>query len=125
MFLLALVFGVFFLPGYALFNVGGTIPESGMGDVLQAPSAPAQASRPTLTIKQAGQVTIYAGMEFKPRELVRLTGAVTKRLRASARGTFSVRSRATHPCADLSLTAVGSKGSRASIQYSPLHCVDR
>jgi hypothetical protein len=126
MILLALLFGVFFLPGYALFNVGGSVPESGLGEVLEEPVAPARASRPALKIKPAGHVTIFAGTGFKPRELVRLTGAATTRVRTSAHGTFAVRTRTGDPCPDLlALVAVGSKGSRASIQLSQLHCVDQ
>jgi hypothetical protein len=125
MLFLALIFGLFFFSGQAVFDAGGSVPQSGLSDVLQSPKTPAPASRARLTIKHAGIVTIFAGSGFKPNELVRLTGSVTRRVQASSRGAFVVRTRTTDPCADLSLTAVGSKGSRTSIQISQLHCVDQ
>jgi hypothetical protein len=124
MFLLALVFAVFFLPSYTLFNVGGSVPSTGLGDVLQAPM-PAATGSPKLAIKAVHPFVIVAGTGFKRGEVVKLTGVGTKRVRASARGTFTTRLRNSNPCGGISLTAVGSKGSRTALNVSELLCVDR
>lgn len=115
----ALILGFFAL----LFNSVEAVPTSGVGEVLQVPAAPAKTSA-RLTIKRVRPVVIVAGSGFKPRESVRLTGAVTMRVRASARGTFTIRVRSADPCGDLTLRAVGSKGSRASVQFAQLLCIE-
>jgi hypothetical protein len=118
--LLVLVLGLFLVP-YTLFNAGGATPSSGLGDVLTKP-APARGSA-TLTLKRLQPVATLVGSGFRPRESVRLLGATTVRVRASAAGRFTVRLRV-DPCGGFSITAVGSKGSLAAIQYSQLHCMD-
>ena len=124
MFLLALVFAVFFLPSYTLFNVGGSVPSTGLGDVMQGPGPAPLAGSPRLTLKSARPVTTIVGTGFKGGELVRLTGLGTTRVRASARGSFTVRLRKASPCSGLSITAVGSRGSRTALSVSELLCRD-
>ena len=122
MVLLALAFGLL-LP-YMLFNVEATPPTSGKGDVLQPlPPPPAGRSTATLTLKRLQPVATIVGTGFRPGESVRLLGVTTRRVRASAAGRFTVRIRV-DPCNGFSISARGSKGSRASLNYSQLHCVD-
>jgi hypothetical protein len=118
--LFALILGLFLAP-YTLFNVGGSTPSSGLGDVIQGP--PATRGTATLTVKKLQPVAIIVGAGFKPHESVRLMGVTTKRVRASAAGRFTVRIRGADPCS-ISISAVGSKGSRASVNYSQLHCIE-
>jgi len=115
MLLLALV--VFF-SGMTLFGSGDTVPSSGTGKVLQAPTR----KTARLMIKPVIPTTIVAGTGFKSGEVVRLTGIPVRQVRASVRGTFTIRLRSVDPCNGLSVTAVGNKGSRASVQYSQLLC---
>lgn len=120
MVLFALFFGLFLAP-YTLFNLGGTIPGSGMGDVVTKPAPPRGTA--TLTLKTLQPVATIVGTGFRPGESIRLLGVTTRRVRASSAGRFTVRIRA-DPCNGFSISAVGSKGSRASLNYSQLHCVD-
>jgi hypothetical protein len=116
MLLLALL--VYF-SGMMLFSVGGTTPSTGTGDVLQAPAAPGKAR---LWIKRVVPTAIIAGSGFKSGEVVRFGGVAVKPVRASAQGTFTIRLRSVDPCNSLSVTAIGSKGSRAAVNYSQLYC---
>jgi hypothetical protein len=120
MLFLALLLGFFSFS----FNTVEAAPATGTGQVLQAPRPAAAAGSARLVVKRVRPLLIVAGTGFKPRESVRLTGSATLRVRASARGTFTVRIRSADPCRDLTLRAVGSKGSRASVQYSQLLCID-
>jgi hypothetical protein len=117
MFLLALIL---FFSSMTLFNVGGSVPESGLGEVQQAPAR----NTARLTIKPVIPTTIVAGTGFKSGEVVRLTGIPVRQVRASARGTFTIRLRSVDPCNGLSVTAIGNKGSRAAVNYSQLLCVE-
>ena len=112
---------IVFLGGMTLFGGVEAVPSSGTGDVLQAPAG----GKPQLAIKRVMPITIVAGSGFKSGEVVRLTGVHVRQVRASAKGTFTIRLRNMDPCSGFSITAVGSKGSRTSIQYSQLHCVDQ
>ena len=116
-----------FLGGFGLFTVGSSLEESGpppLTTPMTTPKTPkpAQIGRATLTIKRTMPFVIVAGSGFKPNETVRLTGPRTVRIRTTARGTFSVRLGSSDPCGDLTIVAVGSKGSRASIQFSQFQC---
>lgn len=119
MLLLALI--VYF-GGMTLFNVGGSTPTTGLGDVVQEP-APAARSTARLAIKRVRPIAIIVGTGFKSGEVVRLTGVNVRQVRASARGAFTIRLRNTDPCNGLSVSAVGNKGSRAAVNYSQLLCV--
>jgi hypothetical protein len=107
-----------FLGSMTLFNAGGSVPQTGLGEVKRAPAAPSTAR---LMVKRVIPTTIVAGNGFKSSEVVRLTGVPVRQVRASARGTFTVRFRG-DPCSSLTVTAFGSKGSRASVNYSQLNC---
>jgi hypothetical protein len=103
--------------GMTVFDGGGTNPGSGTGDVLQAPAS----NTARLTIRRVIPTTIVAGTGFKSGEAVRLTGVPVRQVRASAKGTFTVRFRG-DPCRSLTVTAIGSKGSRAAVNYSQFSC---
>ena len=109
-----------FLAGMTVFNVGGAVPGTGPGDVVQG--APAARSTAQLAIKRVRPITIIAGTGFKSGELVRFSGVNAKQVRASAKGTFTLRLRNANPCNGFSVTAVGNKGSRAGVNYSQLYC---
>jgi hypothetical protein len=112
-----------FLAGLTLFNVGGTVPSTGLGEVERVPLAET-AGPARLTIKPMHVSVLVAGRGFKPAEMVRLTGGNPVRVRTSARGTFQVRIH-TDPCSGFTIRAVGSKGSRASARYAPRACVEQ
>jgi hypothetical protein len=117
-----LLFLLTFLAGLTLFNVGGTVPSSGLGEVEQAPLR--ETGRARLTIKPMHVSVLVAGRGFKPAETVRLTGGNPVRVRASGRGTFQVRIH-TDPCGAIMIRAMGSRGSRASARYAPRPCVEQ
>jgi hypothetical protein len=125
MLLLALIFGLFAFPFFA-FNVGGTVPGTGTGEAVPSPVPAPSPARGTakLTLKAVQPVATVVGTGFKPRENVRIMSGTTTRVGASAKGTFTVRLRHADPCNGFTITAVGSKGSRASLQYSQLLCIE-
>ena len=106
-----------FFAGMTLFSFGGSVSESGMGEVENAPAA----HNARLMIKRVIPTTVVAGTGFRSNEAVRLTGVPVKRVRASAKGTFTIRFRS-DPCSSLTITATGSKGSRAAVNYSQFSC---
>ena len=110
-----------FLSSFTLFNVGGVTPDSGLGDVQEA-QIPATRSTARLSIKPMGPTTIIAGTGFRSGEVVRFSGVNVKPVRASEKGTFTIRLRGVDPCNGLSVTAIGSKGSRTALNYSQLYC---
>jgi hypothetical protein len=122
MVLLALVFGLFFVSGQTLFDAGGAMPATGMGEVVRAPKTQAGQGRARLSIKRILPTAVIAGTGFKSSEVVRFTGVAARPVRASARGTFTIRVRSVDPCQGLSVRATGSKGSRAAVSYSQLYC---
>jgi hypothetical protein len=107
-----------FLGSMTLFNVGGSVPGTGLGEVQKAPAAHSTAR---LTIKRVIPTTIVFGTGFRSSEVVRLTGVPVRQVRASAKGTFTLRF-GSDPCSSLSITAIGSKGSRAAVNYSQFSC---
>lgn len=69
------------------------------------------------------------GSGFRPRERVRVSvkGVATPKtlsLRASPKGTFSVAFRNVSGCDSITVTASGSKGSRASFNLSQIVCIE-
>jgi hypothetical protein len=131
MLLFALFLSIFALPYFA-FNVGGSIPESGTGTTVTTPTVTSPIPPPvpppirgtaSIMLKPAPVPTVI-GSGFKPRESVRITGPVTVRVAASAQGTFTAPLRGVDTCGSITLTAVGSEGSRASVNYSQLLCVE-
>jgi hypothetical protein len=112
--------GVFL--GFTLFNVGGTIPDTGLGDVVTAP--PKSASlRATLSVTRISPLTV-SGRGFKSGERVTVSmNAMRKKVIATRTGTFNLRLGGTGRCNGATVAAVGSKGSRAVVNFSQLLCV--
>ncbi len=82
------------------------------------------AGRATLSIKSMRPVVV-AGRGFRSGESVRVSGIGTKRVRASSAGTFTVNlGGATDRCG-FTLVAIGSRGSRASLNFSQLLCLEQ
>lgn len=121
--LLALVALVFALPLYTLTNVGSetTTPEAVPAPSTPLPKGTTSNGRASLSLRSLRPLTVL-GRGFKSGERVRVSGAGVKRVVASRRGGFAVRMAYQDPCASLSITAVGSKGSRASLNFSQLYC---
>jgi len=93
-----------------------TTPAAPPGRVAKSPG------RATLSLKSM-QPVVVAGHGFQPGESVRISGIGTKRVRASTAGTFSVNlGGAVERCSGFSLFAVGSQGSRASLDFSRPLC---
>ena len=113
---------LFFTVPLGLFGLGGTAPYSGQATPLPAPKiAPARGSA-TLSVKSMSPLVVV-GQGFKPGESVRISGRGTKRARASNSGTFTVNLGGTaDKCNGFTLVAVGSGGSRASLNFSQLLC---
>jgi hypothetical protein len=105
---------------------------------LLAPSAAPAADRATgaaaaprraSLLPSNGDPFTVRGSGFRRRELVRVTvtrtGATsgrTRRVRASARGTFVLAFAGVEPCRGVRGKAVGTQGSRASFQLSSITC---
>ena len=102
--LVALVALVVALPLYTFSNVGS---ETTTTEAVPAPSTPL----PKGTTSN-GRASIG----------LRISGAGARTAVASGRGRFVLRMGYRDPCASLSITAVGSKGSRASLNFSQLYC---
>jgi hypothetical protein len=124
---MALVALIALLVAFPLFSFGDTQSESRTETTTAPPvTTPKVTTRPgraTLSLKSLRPL-IVAGRGFKAGELVRLTGADTKRVMASRTGSFSVRLAYRDPCGGLTIAAVGSKGSRAGFNVSHLLCVE-
>lgn len=114
--LVALLFLFFAFPVMTL--------SPGSGETQSAPPATttAKTGRAILTMKSMSPLTI-SGSGFKATERVRITGAGTKTVTASRRGAFTTRLPGRDSCG-LTIVAVGSRGSRASLNFSKLLCVE-
>ncbi len=113
----------FFFAPFALFSFGGAVPSDGTGTVLVPPQklSPARFNA-ELTLKSANPFVV-SGRRFKSGETVRVSNnGATKRVRASRKGTFTVLLAGIGGCNSGSVTAVGSKGSRAALNFSQLVC---
>lgn len=67
---------------------------------------------------------VITGRGFKSLERVRISGGGTRKMVGASRaGRFSVRLPYAGTCPTLTVKAVGSKGSRASINLAHIHCV--
>jgi hypothetical protein len=94
----------------------------GLDAAVESPAAPAaQSARPKLTITNMNPLQV-AGRGFKPRERVVLSvGQRRRAVTADAGGRFSVRfGRAM--CSGGTISAVGSKGSRAAVRLPRTVC---
>ena len=109
---------------FPLFAFGGTTDES-RTEPMTAPSGQVskKPGRATLNLKSM-QPVVVSGRGFGSGESVRVSGIGTKRVRASTAGAFTVNlGRGADRCNGFTLVAVGSNGSRASLNFSQLLCV--
>jgi hypothetical protein len=124
--LVALVVLVVALP---LFTSGGgeaePTPQAVPSTSTPLPKGAPSYGRASITFTSLRPFTI-AGRGFKAGERVsvRVSGAGSKRIFASRRGAFLVRFPYQGNCPSVSIIAVGSKGSRASLNISHLLCVE-
>jgi hypothetical protein len=85
-----------------------------------------QPGRATLKLVQVSPLTVL-GRSFKPGEKVRVSADNRRKtVTAGTRGGFTVTFPNANPCNGVVVTAVGSRGSRASVVFSQLakiHCV--
>jgi hypothetical protein len=100
----------------------------GGGGDADATSEPAAARRATL-MPLAGDPFKVRGAGFRTRERVRVTVTATsserrivRRVRATGRGTFVLAFSGVDACGGVEGAAAGSRGSRASFQFSSLSC---
>ena len=102
----------------------------GEGDdaTSEAASAPAAARRATL-MPLSGDPFKVRGTGFRARERVRVTVTATaaerhivRRVRATGRGTFVLAFSGVEACGGVEGAATGSRGSRASFQFSSIRC---
>jgi hypothetical protein len=91
--------------------------------------AQAAAATPRATLRLVDDVpATLRGAGFQPREHVRIvivagTTRTVKKVVATARGRFVVHVRAdANDCAGFSATAVGNKGTRATLKRAPGQC---
>lgn len=81
--------------------------------------------RAVLTVANAQPLTVL-GRGFKARERVRISADRTRKaVRANARGRLVVRFLELDPCNTITVSAVGDRGSRASVTLRPswrVHC---
>jgi hypothetical protein len=126
---MALVALVALLVAVPLFNLGGAEAEAEPQAVpptsTPLPKGAPSTGRASITFTSLRPFTI-AGRGFKAAERVsvRVFGEGSKRVVASRRGAFVVRFPYQGNCPSLSIVAVGSKGSRASLNISHLLCVE-
>jgi hypothetical protein len=121
MVLFALIALLFAVPLYTVDSSGEAPPEA------RSPAAPAPKAatgRASITFTSLQPLTLV-GRGFKSGERVRITGAGTRTVVATRDGGFRVRMASRNPCPSLSITAIGSKGSRASMNFSQLLCVEQ
>jgi hypothetical protein len=122
------------LAGTALTTVALLALTAGCGGGQAQPAdatpaaAPAAANRARLA-PTSTQPFRVRGTGFKPRERVRVTieqtnamGGITRRIRATGRGTFVLNFGGVQACQGVAGRAVGSRGSRASFQFSSIRC---
>ena len=121
--LLALVALVVAWPLYTFHNVEAeTTTEARPAPTAPLPKGMPSNGRASISLGSIQPITIV-GRGFKPGEQVRVSGAGTKTVVATRQGGFRIRMASRNPCPSLSITAVGSKGSRASLNFSQLLCV--
>lgn len=98
-----------------------------LGLALSAAPTAASGARPALHVTDRAPFTVH-GWRFKAGEHLRVVitikGRTTKRLDASARGTFTlaVRGLSVPRCGQYSVRAYGPAGLRASVKSPPESC---
>jgi hypothetical protein len=103
-----------------------------VGQTSDSSSGPARtpdAPRPKLTPYAQNPLSVK-GTGFRPHERVRVTvegvaAPATHTVRASAKGVFSLEFRRVNGCDSVTVTAVGSKGSRTSFNLSQIACIEQ
>jgi hypothetical protein len=120
--LVALVALVFAFP---LLTFGGAeaepTPQAAPPTSTPLPKSTTSNGRASISLRSLRPLTIV-GQGFKSGERVRVSGAGTRTVVATRRGGFRLRMGYRDPCASLTIVAVGSKGSRASLNFSQLLC---
>jgi hypothetical protein len=123
---MALLALVALVVAFPLLTLGGAeaepTPQAAPPASTPLPKGTASNGRASISLGSLQPITVV-GRGFKPGERVRVSGAGSKTVVASRRGGFRIRMPNRDPCPSLSLTAVGSKGSRASLNFSQLLCV--
>jgi hypothetical protein len=108
---------------FPLFAIGDASGKES-APAASAPQGSAKAGRAVLRLTSLRPVTV-AGRGFKSLERVRVSGMGTRKMVGASRsGTFVVRLPYSGNCAGFTVSAVGSKGSRASINFAHIHCIE-
>jgi hypothetical protein len=98
------------------------------GGVEAEPAANRTAKRRAVLMPAVGDPFRVRGSGFRARERVRVTvtptggAGITRRIRATGRGTFSLAFPGIESCGGVEGVAAGSRGSHASFQFSSLTC---
>jgi hypothetical protein len=110
---------------FAAFTFSGATSSSSVPTAPPRP-APLVSSRAVLSVTVMKPLVVV-GKGFRRQERVQVTAVgIVRRTRASNSGTFTVRfPNRTNGCAVGTITAVGSRGSRASLNFSNILCVDQ
>jgi hypothetical protein len=120
MFLIALA-AVFF--SFVLVNVGGTVPGTGLAPKAQK-ARTAVSGRPYVMVTGTKPLE-GTGRSFKAGDRVSVrTAGKRKATTAGSRGRFVVRFAGQSSCNGGTIVAVGATGSRASVNFSQLLCLD-
>jgi hypothetical protein len=106
---------------------GGRDGGSSQGAPATGSAAPV-ASRRAVLLPAVGDPFRVRGSRFRAHERVRVTvtpstgHAITRRVRATGRGTFVLAFAGVEPCRGVEGVAAGSRGSHASFQFSSFTC---
>jgi hypothetical protein len=109
-----------------LVALGVGIAIAGPGDA--APAAHETAASRARLVPSGSNPFRVRGTGFRARERVRVTvtptggTGITRRVRASARGAFTLAFGRVDSCGGMHGVAIGSRGSRASFQFSSIMC---
>jgi hypothetical protein len=108
---------------FPLFPIGDASGKE-VASAASAPQGSSRSGRAVLRITSLRPLTI-AGRGFKSLERVRVSGAGPRKMVGASRsGTFSTRLSYFGTCPGFTISAVGSKGSRASINFAHIHCIE-
>jgi hypothetical protein len=104
------------------------VAACGGSEADPAPAASHAAKRRAVLMPAAGDPFRVRGSGFHARERVRVTvtptghAGITRRVRATGRGTFVLAFTGIEACGGVEGVAAGSRGSHASFQYSSFTC---
>jgi hypothetical protein len=126
---MALVALVALVIAFPIFSFAGaeaeTAPQAVPPRSTPLPKGTASSGRASITFTALRPLTIQGrGFKAGERVSVRVSGAGSKSVAATRRGGFVARFPSQGSCPSLSITAVGSKGSRASLNLSHLLCIE-